>query len=649
METRYPNLFSPFRLGGVELRNRVVMLPHVTMYAGEDRRPSARQRHYYLERARGGVGLIVTESQYVHPSGGAATTVDASSREGMLAWRETVAGVHEQGAKIFAQLTHHGGQTFSHATGLPLWGPSPVADPAIGEIPHAVDHDEIRAVVAAFTAAAANARAAGFDGVELKIGHDGILRAFLSPYWNRRDDEYGGSVEGRARLALEAIAAVRAAVGPDMALGARLCLDEGIPGGYGLEDALGFARIFAAAGQLDYLSADMGVWMRVDLQIPPMTWPEGYALDAAVALRAASGLPVIAYGRIKRPAQAEEALARGAADLIGMTRQLIADPAWAAKAATGREAEIRPCVACNQLCVGSIARNLPIGCVHNPAAGREERLGALALRPAATARRVLVVGGGPAGLKAAETAARRGHRVTLLERGPALGGQVRLAATAPGHAEWGEIATHLAAEVARLGVEVILSAEATPEAILAAAPEAVVIAAGSAPAPPPFPAAPGTAVLSDLDVLRGEGPRGAEVLLLDLGVRFQGAALVETLAERGNRVHWVTPAPFVGAEIDPSTLSDLRRRLARLGVVCTPEHTVVGAEPGSAALLNVMTGEVAPVRAEAIVVAGNRRAADGLAAALKGRVAELHVVGDSVAPRTVSMAIYEGELAGRAV
>jgi mycofactocin system FadH/OYE family oxidoreductase 2 len=633
----------------MELRNRAVMLPHVTMYAGEDRRPSKRQRHYYLERARGGVGLIVTESQYIHASGGASTTVDASNRAGMLAWRDTIEGVHEEGARIFAQLTHHGGQTFSHATRLPLWGPSPVADPAIGEIPHVVDHDELQEVVEAFATAAANARAAGFDGVELKIGHDGILRAFLSPYWNRRDDEYGGDVEGRMRLALEVIAAVRAAIGDDLALGVRLCLDEGIPGGYGLADALGFARTFAATGHLDYLSADMGTWMRVDLQIPPMTWPEGYALNAAAELRAAAHLPVIAFGRLKRPAQAEEALARGAADLIGFARQLIADPDWAVKAASGRESEIRPCVACNQLCVGNIARNLPIGCVHNPAAGHEEHLGNLTLHPAASPRRIFIVGGGPAGLKAAETAARRGHRVTLLERGATLGGQVRLAATAPGHGEWGEITAHLAAEVERLGVEVLVGIEATPEMILAAQPDAVVVATGSTPAPPPFAATAGTLVLSDPDVLSGEGPRGQEVLLLDLGVRFQGAALVETLADRGNRVRWVAPAPFVGIEIDPSTLPDLRRRIARLGVVCTPEHTVVEAEPKVATLLNVVTGELLQVRAEVIVVAGNRRATDDLVAALKGRVPELHIVGDSVAPRTVSIAIYEGDRAGRAL
>jgi mycofactocin system FadH/OYE family oxidoreductase 2 len=649
METRYPHLFSPFHIKGVELRNRVVFLPHVTMYAGEDRRPSERLRHYYLERARGGVGLIVTESQYVYVNGGAANTVDASNREGMLAWRETIAAVHAQGAKMFAQLTHHGSQTFSHATSLPLWGPSPVSDPSVGEIPHVMGLDEIRAVIDASAGAAANACAAGFDGVELKVGHDGLLRQFLSPYWNRRDDEYGGSIEKRMRLVLETLAAVRSAIGIDMPLGLRFCLDEGIPGGYGLEDALGFARHFAATGHVDYLSADMGTWMRLDLQIPPMTWPEGYALEAAAALRAATQLPVIAFGRIKRPEQAEEALASGAADLVGLARQLIADPAWAVKAATGRATDIRPCVACNQLCVGNLARSLPIGCVHNPAAGREERLGALTLRSAKAPKRVLVVGGGPAGLKAAEVAAHRGHRVTLLERAQLLGGQVTLAATTPGHGEWGEIATHLAAEIGRLGVETCLGIDATPETVLAAAPDAVVIATGSAPAPPPFAPVEGLVVLNDLDVLRGPGPQGKSVLLLDLGVRFQGAALVEMLAARGNSVRWVTPAPFVGAEVDPSSLLDLRRRFAGLGIVCMPEHTVIATAPGTITLLNVFTGAVTQVEAETLVVAGARRAVDDLATAIRGRVPELHVVGDSVAPRTVSMAIYEGELAGRAI
>ncbi len=648
MTGAFARLFEPLMLRGVELPNRIVFLPHVTFYA-EGQRPSARHRYYYEERARGGVGLIVTESQVVHPTGGHGKCVLAD-RDGMLAWRETIDAVHAHGTRFFAQLTHHGVEAFTADTLLPQWAPSPVANPAVREIPKPMSHAEIAEAQAAYRSAAAYAVEAGFDGVELKIGHDGLLRSFLSPFYNRREDEYGhGSVENRLRFVVETLAAVRAEIG-DIPLGIRFCLDEHLLGGYGLEEGVAIAAEIAATGLIDYLSADMGTWTSVEWQVPPAGVPEGYADEATAAARQATGLPTVAFGRIVSPGHAENLLATGGADLIGMARQLLTDPEWPHKVAEGRAEDIRPCVHCNQECVGRLIQGLPISCVHNPAAGREERLGVTTLARAAAQRRVVIVGGGPAGLKSAEVAAQRGHDVVLLERGPSLGGQVALAASVEHHEEWGDIVVSLAGRVGRLGVDVRLGVEATAEAVHAERPDAVVLATGSGPGPCPFEAADGAIVLDEWQVLRGSEPRGARVVLLDLGVRAEALTVAEALIARGNQVHWVAPTPVAGMELDPGTLAVVLPRLAALGLVRVPETTVLASDPGGVTLFNVFEHTVRRLDGiDAVVVVGNKASSVSLEAELAGTVPELRSVGDCVAPRHVAIAIYEGELAGRAV
>ena len=648
MSSAFPRLLEPFRLRGVELRNRIVFLPHVTFYA-ERQRPSAQHRYYFEERARGGAGLIVTESQYVHPTGGHGKCVDASSREGMLGWGETIAAVRSHGACIFAQLTHHGVEAFTPDTLLPQWAPSAVASPVVREVPKAMTVAEIGEAQRAYRHAAANAVAAGFEGVELKVGHDGLLRAFLSPYFNRREDEYGhGTPEDRLRFVLETLAGVREEIG-DLPLGIRFCLDERFPGGYGLDEGVAIAAEIAATGLVDYLSADMGTWMSVDAQVPPMSMPEGYADEATAAARRATGLPTVAFGRIVAPGHAENLLATGAADLIGMARQLLADPEWVLKVAEGRAEDIRSCVHCNQECVGRLVRELPISCVHNPAAGREQRLGVTTLVPAPAAKTVVVVGGGPAGMKAAEVAALRGHRVVLFERSATLGGQVRHAASAPGHEEWGEIALHLAGRIERLGVDVRRGVEAGAEEVRAEQPDEVVVATGALPGPWPFSVAGEATVLDELQALAGPAPSGQAVVVFDLGVRGEATAVVEALVSRENAVTWVAPTPFVGMELDPATLPRLLVRLARHGVRRVPESLVVALEGTSVRLVNVFDQTSAVVEGiDSVVVVGNKVSVDGLVRELEGTVPAVRAAGDCVAPRHVAIAIYEGELAGRA-
>jgi 2,4-dienoyl-CoA reductase-like NADH-dependent reductase (Old Yellow Enzyme family) len=642
-------LFEPVSLGAVTVRNRIVMLPHTTFYT-QAGRPSDRHHHYYLERARGGVGLVIVESMNVHESGHVGGTIDAFDAEAMAPWRRTIDAVHGEGAKMFGQLTHFGLEASPADSLKPLWSPSAIPSPVTREIPKAMTLSDIAEVKAGFAASAANAREAGFDGVELKVGHDGMLRTFLSPFSNHREDQYGGTPENRVRFVVETIAAVRAAIGPDTALGVRISLDEGFPGGYGLDEGIEYARLIAASGQLDYMTSDLGTWAGFTLFAAPTSIKPGYADKATAAMKAVTGLPVIAFGRIKRPEHAAQIVAEGTADLIGMTRQLLTDPEWARKVADGRLDEIRPCVACNQECIGRALRSLPISCVHNPGAGREGTLGVLTRRVAAQPKRVLVVGGGPAGLKAAESAALAGHEVVLVERAPRLGGQVALAARAPGHDEWGEIVSHLESRVRALGVEVRLGVEATSTSLAADHADAVILATGAGPGPWPFGADPAATVLDEWQVIEGDAPRSTRVVMVDLGVRFEPAAVLETLLHRDNEVYWIAPTPTVGVEIEPGSLIALMARLADAKLHRMPTTMPIAAGADDVTVIDVLTGRTLQIAdVGAVVVVGNKVSNNSLTIELEGSRTNVQSVGDCVAPRHTAISIYEGEVAGRAI
>jgi 2,4-dienoyl-CoA reductase-like NADH-dependent reductase (Old Yellow Enzyme family)/thioredoxin reductase len=644
----FPLLSSPIALGPVTVPNRVVLLPHGTLYA-DNGFPTARHRDYYLERARGGVGLIITESQIVHPRGGhGPMVIDASNAEAMAQWTAIVDAVHRAGARLFAQLSHFGNEAHSAHSLMTVWGPSVIASPVSGENSVRMTVGDIAELIGQFERAAILVRQAGFDGVELKVGHDGIMRQFLSPLFNDRDDEYGGDLKARLRIVFETLAAIRSAVCPQLAVGVRLCLDEGLPGGYHLEDGLGFAELLSRSGLIDYISADGGTLASQKALAPPMRIAEGANDETMRRLRtAADGLPVIAYGGLRTPGHAERLLATGGADLIGMARQLITDPQWAQKAFSGRADEIRPCVGCNQACLGHLGHHLPVSCVHNPAAGREQRLGLATLTKAARPRTVVVAGGGPAGLKAAEVAARRGHLVTLMEASDMLGGQVAVAASSPGHERWGDIVSHLAREVERLGVDVRLGSVADVQAVIQAAPDALIWAAGALPGTPPFEYDADASVFDEWAVMNGAGPRRARVVVVDFGVRFEAAALVETLVGRDCEVTWVGGASSLPADIDPATRADLLPRIA--GVRRMPETRILSVAGHTVTLRNVFTDTAAELTDVAAVVVVGNKVAVGPPAGLDSVGVELHVIGDSAAPRQTTIAIYEGEIAGRAV
>ena len=367
---------------------------------------------------------------------------------------------------------------------LPVWGPSPVADPLFREVPKAVTQAEIDEIVAGYALVAEHCAEGGFDGIELQCSHSSIVRGFLSPATNHRTDDYGGSLENRTRLLVEIVAAVRKEIGRGMALGVRICGDELIEHGTTVDDAVRIAEIVEATGQVDYINTSIGVataslfMIEASMHIPP-----GYAMFIPSAIRKAVELPVVGVGRFKDPLQAERALAEGHCDLVGVVRGQIADADFVAKARAGSTDETRLCLSCNQECVGRMGLNRWLGCIENPRTGREsEGVGTVQLT--SKPKSVMVVGAGPAGLQAAIAARRNGHAVTVYEKESVAGGQVRLAASVPNRAEFGDMIRNQLTECRRLGVEFEYGVGVWPGLVEEKRPDHVIIATGAEPTRP---------------------------------------------------------------------------------------------------------------------------------------------------------------------
>ena len=648
---QFPHLFSPLEIGRVTVPNRISFSAHLTNLA-VDGLPTERLTHYLEARARGGAGLIITEEQSVHPSDRAYEhLIEAFKPEVVPHYKQLTRAIHVYDTRIFAQINHNGQQCSGSLSRLPVWAPSAIPDVMYRETPKVMELEDIREVQEHFALAATHVREGGFDGVELQFGHSSLARQFMSCLTNFRSDEYGGDFENHMRFALETVAAVREAVGADFTVGVRLCADEMIPGGLTLEDAKQVAQRLQTTGHLDYFNLTLATFYNLYLVGGPMHLPLGYTVPLAAGIKEAVELPVFATGRINDPALAERVLADGQADMIGVVRGQIADPDWARKTREGRTEEIRYCIACNQNCYGRVGLNKTIGCVQNPAVGAEATEGERHLRPALRKKRVMVVGGGPAGMWAAKIATLRGHDVTLYDQGEELGGQVLLAAKGAGREEFGVIARNERNQLAHLEVPLKLGVEVTAEMVLEQQPDAVIVATGSRPKACPVAGADGPDIFNVWQVLSGEAALGERVLLIDYDGHHQATATAEFLAELGKTVHVVTSALFVGSDLGPS--QDLylsRQRLMQKGVTLTPDFAVMeikGLEVHGFDVYSNVWGVLSGY--DSIVTAMGNDACDGLYFALKGKVPELVRVGDCVAPRKVDMAIYEGYMAGKRV
>ncbi len=663
---RYPTLFSPLAIGPKTARNRVWMTGHGTQLVKDHNFTDAHVA-YYAERAKGGVGVITMEAMAVHP-----TTqpyegkIFAFDRRVVPNYRKIAAAVRVHGTLVLGQLWHRGRQTDSMVSRLPVWAPSAVPGVVYREMPHEMTTDEIAEIVAGYETSARWCVEGDLDGVEIHaLAHGYLLGNFLSPATNHRTDAYGGSYENRLRIVMEIIDRVRAVVPPDRMLGIRINGDDGeMEGGLRPPQWAVIARSLADTGSLDFISVSQGTYLNRMLIYPATPEQPGYQVPATAQIKAAvPELPVVVVGRITTPELAESILASHKADMIGMTRQLIADPEWPRKALEERDDDIRPCVGANW-CMAAIVKT-PLACVHNPAVGREAALGVGTLVPAATPRRIAVVGGGPAGMRAALVAAQRGHSVTLYERDHELGGQVNWLAKATSYREMRGIVDWLRSQIEKTEIRVETGVEATADSLIAEGFDAFVIATGSTPrrdgwtALHPFRWGDGSQVegtdqwnvYTPLEILHDEVDVPSSCLILDDVGERQAVVVAEYLAERGHPVEIVTRLSHIAPGLANSRdIGSTHARLRKMDVVFTPNHEIARIEEDRVELRDVHTGDIVvrePV--DAVVLVTGNRANDDLLRELKQRGADARGIGDCLAPRRIFNAIWEGELAGREV
>jgi 2,4-dienoyl-CoA reductase (NADPH2) len=498
----------------------------------------------------------------------------------------------------------------------------------------------------------------GFDGIELQCSHSSIVRGFLSPATNHRTDSYGGSLANRARLLLDIVAAVRRAIGPALALGVRLCGDELIEHGTTIDEAVEVARMVEGTGRVDYINTSIGVataslfMIEASMHIPP-----GYALFIPSAIRKAVDLPVVGVGRFKDPLQAERALEEGHCDLVGVVRGQIADADFARKARAGRTEEIRLCLSCNQECVGRMGLNRWLGCIENPRTGRESvgvglgrGSGPLRVHRPLGVLDVLVAGAGPAGLQAAIAAARNGHHVTVYEQAPVAGGQVRLAASVPNRAEFGDLVRNQVAECHRLGVEISYGTGVWPGLVEEKRPDAVIVATGAQPARPWWAPADAEHVVDVRDVLEGNANPSGDVVVIDEIGFHHATSVAELLADRGCRVEIISPGMVVGQDLGVTLdMENWWIRASAKGIVQTVERVAQGLDGRTLQLLHHPTGAVETRSPDWIVLAIPGEPVDWLYRDLKAAGWKVSRVGDCVAPRRAHAAVVEGERVGAAL
>ena len=439
---KFPALFSPISLRGHEIRNRVLSTGHQTWLARANL-PSDDMIAYHEARARGGTGLIIVESARFHESSFTdAPDLHIHIDDAIPAFRALAQAVHRHGAQVFGQLSHAGRLSRRMKGGLRgvAYAPSAVADNRFHTMPRAIPPAMIVDLTEAAGQAARRYAEAGVDGVEMVASHGLLFAQFLNPKVNLREDTWGGTRENRMRFLCDSLASARRLAGPNIVLGIRISVDEVEPDGLTTDEVTAICRELARQGAVDYVNVTLGSMAGLGGSIhvvPPMQVAIGYVAPHAGSLRAALSIPILVAGRINQPQIAERILSSGQADMCGMTRALISDPDMPNKARNGRADGIRACIACNQACIGHFHAGNPISCIQAPETGRELQFTAMPI--VARPRRVLVAGGGPAGMKAAVTAARRGHHVTLCDTGARFGGQILLAEALPGRAEFGGV------------------------------------------------------------------------------------------------------------------------------------------------------------------------------------------------------------------
>ena len=648
--TWFPHLFSPLTIRTATLANRIVSSGHDTVMV-HDGKVTDQLVAYQEARAAGGAGMIILQVAGVHPTAHYTAhnlmAHDDTCLPGYLALAEAI---KPHGTVLVGQLFHPGREIMESDDGtMPVaLAPSAVPSERFRVMPRPLRTAEVEELVDSYAAAAGRLVRAGLDGVELVASHGYLPAQFLNPGTNRRDDAYGGDGEGRLRFVREVLAACRAAAGPSAVVGMRISLDEREPSGLSAEAAFAAAVALADEGLVDYLNVTTGTSATLggsDHIVPEMGMANGYVAPAAAGLKAAVGVPVIVAGRINQPQDAERILAGGQADACVMTRALIADPEMPRRAAEGRLEDIRACIACNQACIGHFHAGYPISCIQRPETGRERRYGHRA--PAAKPRSVLVVGAGPAGMKAASVAAERGHHVHLVEASGRPGGQVLLAQRLPGRDEFGGAADNLYREVVRSEVKVSFHCRADAAFVAGESPDVVVVATGAQPYRPALEVMGEPWVADAWEIIRSPeaAPRG-RIVVIDWRGDWGGVGVARLLAAAGRSVTLAARGYHAADRLQQYVRDAQLAAMHRAGIEVVPLVRPYGIDDDTLYLQHVLTGD--PVLVEGVagaVLACGHSAEDALLDELRAVGTPAVGAGDCLSPRSVEEAVLEGLVA----
>ncbi|OCW24357.1 FAD-binding protein [Pseudomonas aylmerensis] len=639
----FPHLFEPLALRGKRLKNRIMSSGHDTSMP-TDNRVNPPLIAYHRARAEGGVGLIVLQVAGVHDSARYTSHVLMATDDACIeGYRELAETCHAHGTVVLSQIFHPGREIMESADGLlaVAYSASGVPNERFRVMPRALDQAMIDEIVAGYAAAARRLHQAGIDGVEVVASHGYLPAQFLNPRVNRRSDGYNGALEQRLRFLTEILAAVRAATDADFIIGLRISADE--RDAEGLTESESLEAVQSLQSQLDYVhivagtSASLGGAIHI---VPPMAIAAAYLADEAATFKASLSIPLFVTGRINQPQEAELILARGQADVCGMTRALICDPLMPAKTLDGRVEDVRACIACNQACIGHFHKGLPISCIQHPETGRELLFGEV--QATLKRKRIIVVGGGPAGMKAAAVAAQRGHAVTLYEASAQLGGQVLLAQLLPRRSEFGGASTNLQREMQLAGVQVLRNTRVDRALVEREQPDHVIIATGAEPYWPAFEQGGELQVVDAWQVLRDAVPLGRSVVVVDWRCDWIGPGIAERLVRAGHQVQLAVNGTHCGENLPLYVRDQLAGELHRLGIPIIPYARLYGCDDTTVYLQHTASGE--PMLLENIdtlVLCQGHQPVDTLGAQLQGLV-PFDRIGDCLAPRTAEEAIYEG-------